>query len=197
MNANDVSLSVVRHARAVARGRCYGQSDVEVELSPCDAAARLRDANADWLQRVEVIWSSPWARTRLVAEVLGALIHRPVRVDARLSELHFGQWEGCDWDAIHRNDGARLAHWARDPMQHAPPGGERGVDLVARVSEWQRTVLGQRVLAVTHAGPIRALRALAQVDSPKDVSLDFERRVEHLVVERVVVTRRVPPRSES
>jgi alpha-ribazole phosphatase len=209
-----IALRVMRHARSVI-GCCYGQSDVPVELSAQAAAECVLASSGADLRSIDVIWASPWQRTLGVAQALGVLMQRPVRVDARLSELNFGKWECRDWEEIHRDDRSALMHWADDPMRRAPPGGECGFELVARVGEWLAEIEAQRdlaasVLAITHAGPIRALRALVAQhaahemrrscadgtaspeqpcghiwpDAPQALclQLDFEQPVEHLRV---------------
>ena len=72
--------------------------------------------------------------------------------------MDFGAWEGLRWDAIPRTE---LDAWAADLMHARPHGGETVAELAART----RAVLGdlargpRPVLAVTHAGVVKAARA--------------------------------------
>ena len=60
---------------------------------------------------------------------------RPIllRADARLQEIGQGEWEGLLGTEIEANDGERLATWRRRPTEAWAPGGERLVDVGARV----------------------------------------------------------------
>jgi alpha-ribazole phosphatase len=81
-------------------------------------------------------------------------------VDARLSELAFGEWEGRPYAELERD--AAFVRWMSDWREAAPPGGERLAELAARVLAWRADVIARSegLLALTHAGVIRALRAL-------------------------------------
>ena len=171
-----IPLIAIRHTPVIGgQGVCYGRSDLDVhprEVS--DAARRLRVAVPDW-----PIVSSPLTRARQLAEAtarafcievapargvpaspwpLAKARHsvREVRVDARLAELHFGQWESQPWSGIDR---AALDAWAADPAGFRMPDGERYLDLEARVAEALREH-AEPTLWFTHAGVIRALHHL-------------------------------------
>jgi alpha-ribazole phosphatase len=177
-------LWVVRHAPVSVRGICYGQSDVPTETDDAAAAeavlAQLEVSDARALER---IWTSPWRRTRGIAEALGARMGVEIDVDPRLSELSFGVWEGRSYAALEADDGARFAAWMSDWEHAAPPGGERVADLVARLDAWRRSLGSRRGIAITHAGPIRTLRALARGVGHSEV---VGEPVEPLHVERLV-----------
>jgi len=103
------------------------------------------------------VWASPALRCRMLAESLGV---GPVRIEPRLQELNFGEWQGRRWEEF--RDAASEA-WARDPWNERPPGGETGAQLWARVGELRAELLARdadRVVLVTHAGVIRAWRGL-------------------------------------
>ncbi len=156
------ALVVVRHAPVAVEGICYGQSEVPTAIDPESAAEAIR-AQLE-AARVEAgrVWSSPWARSRDAASALASRLGVPLAIDGRLSELSFGAWEGRAWSDM-EGDGA-FAAWMNDWRRAAPPGGESVDDLVSRVRGWRAEVRasGEAVVAVTHAGVIRALRADAR-----------------------------------
>lgn len=105
------------------------------------------------LQRV---LTSPLSRCRLPAGALSARLGVPLQVDPRLAELDFGDWENVDWDKVPR---ATLDRWAADPSSFAPPGGETGAALLARVTDMHADLLADATpcLVVSHGGPLRLL----------------------------------------
>jgi alpha-ribazole phosphatase len=117
-----------------------------------DAVARLG---------IGVVWSSPAVRCRVVAERVASTAQVPLRIDSRLHELNFGDWEGLGWDEVPRN---ALDRWVADPLGFAPPGGEAGQDLLARVSAVHAVIAGGRedCAIVAHGGPLKLLAALVR-----------------------------------
>jgi alpha-ribazole phosphatase len=97
-----------------------------------------------------------------LASELAACLDLPLRVDERLVELDFGEWEGQAWDHISRHDAARFKAWSRDWRVASPPGGECLNDIEMRVRGFLDALDSRPVLLITHAGVIRALRVLVQ-----------------------------------
>jgi alpha-ribazole phosphatase len=162
----EASLCVVRHAPVAVEGVCYGQSDVPVRVDAREAtdAILAQLVRLDHLPRIDRIWTSPWRRTRDIAALLAERLALPLTVDPRLSELSFGVWEGRPYRDLEISDGARFTRWMTRWRDEAAPGGERLADLLERIDAWHGDVrsTGGSALAVTHAGPIRALRAAAR-----------------------------------
>ncbi|MDQ1080729.1 histidine phosphatase family protein [Pseudoroseomonas cervicalis] len=142
--------ALLRHAPArVAPGLCYGRLDLEP--GPADLPA-LRAALAGFADAP--LFSSPARRCHVLAEALAQ--GRPIGFDDRLLELDFGAWEGRPWDDIPR---AALDAWAADPLGFAPPGGESGAALIARVRDFA-AALPPRALVIGHGGPLKLLADL-------------------------------------
>jgi alpha-ribazole phosphatase len=141
-------IALIRHPKlAIAAGICYGRHDLAI-ADPADVApivAQVRDVSG-------TVWTSPLRRCRIVADAI-----RPARVDARLIEMDFGAWDGMAWDAIPR---AALDEWAADPLGFAPPGGETGAALVARVTAFRDALPAGDHVVVSHGGPLKVLSAL-------------------------------------
>ncbi len=149
-------ILLVRHpAPDIAPGHCYGRLDVGLSAAGLLAAdgLRARLGAAGIAQRT----SSPARRCRTIDEA--------ATLDDRLQELDFGAWEGRPWDGIDR---AALDAWAADPLGFAPPGGEAGAALLARVTAFATDLLrrGQDAIVITHGGPLRLLPALLQGQTP-------------------------------
>jgi alpha-ribazole phosphatase len=152
-----MSLLLVRHpAPEIAPGICYGRLDVPARA---EGVAKLAaEVRAHGVARV---WTSPALRCRAVAERTGL----PSRAEPRLWELDFGDWEGRAWDDVPR---AALDAWAADPENFAPPGGESGAALLARVREvfFDLLAAGDDVAVVSHGGPLKLLAALLRGEAP-------------------------------
>ncbi len=153
-------IALVRHPPLLgAQGLCYGRTDFALANPDVDGA-RIQ-AKVETL-RTPRIYSSPAWRCRSVAEILAPDCH----IDPRLQELAFGLWEGRRWDELPREE---LDCWAADPFGFAPPAGESGAELVARVRGFAEEMLagaGDRIV-VTHGGPLKILVPLllgAEID---------------------------------
>lgn len=141
-----MQVFLIRHPRPrTEAGTCYGQLDVDCE-DPEPIAAALRPL----LPPATVVVSSPLRRAR----VLAAALDPDYALDARLGEIHFGDWEGRSWNDIDRS---ALDAWAADVLHFVPPGGESVAQLQARAIDFARSLHSPRVALVTHAGVIRSL----------------------------------------
>jgi alpha-ribazole phosphatase len=140
---------------------CYGALDVPADTTATRLAAQ---ALALELPKNAEIWVSPLQRCELLAQVLCGL--RPdfaCKIDARLAEMNFGEWEGVHWDNIPR---AALDAWTADFGNHRFGGAESANAVLARVAAAWRDVQARKhpgdVVWITHAGVIRAATLLAQ-----------------------------------
>ena len=149
-----MKVALVRHPRPlVPAGVCYGRLDVGGDEAGLPA---IMEQLCDFRGR---IWSSPARRCRIVARALEHAWGVRARFDARLQELDFGAWEGMAWDDVPR---AALDAWAADLMGFAPPGGESGAALAARVVAFYGDLVteAEDCVVVSHGGPLRVLQAL-------------------------------------
>ena len=154
-----VPVLMVRHARTEwnERGRIQGHTDIPLSEA---GRARLRAAHIP-LAYGEFAWqSSPLRRAVESAALLGAT---SLEVDARLMEMHWGDWEGETRPELRRRLGARMQRMEERGVDFRPSGGESPRELIHRLNEWLRDLCagGRGVIAVTHKGVIRAALALA------------------------------------
>src|SRR5205823_6648041 len=70
------------------------------------------------------VWTSPLRRCREVADELARLLKAVLRIDDRLAEIDFGEWEGRGWNEIERRDRVRYEAWLASWRDVGPPGGE-------------------------------------------------------------------------
>ena len=145
-------IALVRHPAVESGGRCYGRTDLPLAdpASAAALAARLAAYGG-------TVWTSPARRCRVVAEAIGLHV-----VDDRLQELNFGEWEGVAWDDVPR---PALDAWAAEPWGFAPPAGESGAELAARVTAFARALPPGDHVVITHGGPLKVLSAVLTGDA--------------------------------
>jgi alpha-ribazole phosphatase len=150
-----VTLYLVRHPRPrIPSGTCYGRLDAPLDAPASTAAQRIRThlppAFVTW-----PLWTSPARRCRDLA----AALHPAPRMDERLHEMDFGDWEGRSWNDI---GPAALDAWAANPLDFTPPGGESAHNVRARILAFVRDFKRDGVrdaVCITHAGVMRMLCA--------------------------------------
>lgn len=151
-----MTIVLIRHlAPLIEFGICYGRLDVAPDPATDGQAHALAAHPA--LSGVTQVWTSPSLRCRALAETIAAALAVPLTADARLRELDFGEWEGRRWDDVDR---ASLDRWAASPLTFAPPGGETGAALIARVAAFRDGLSDRNYAVVSHGGPLKVLAAL-------------------------------------
>ena len=162
-----MKLLLIRHARPLRSGVCYGQSDIACAPVP----QRLVWEGV----RPQRVVASDLGRCRELAVSIAAACDCPVEFDPNLREMNFGEWEGRSWDALAAEDGPRLERWMSDYLVESPPGGETYQALADRVCRALAAAegAGDDVAWVTHAGPIRVVLARL-LDLPPEASFRFD-----------------------
>ena len=151
-------IALIRHpAPLIEPGICYGRLDVAVAPNAEEQIGAIA-ASVD-LHGAVCVWSSPSRRCRGLADAIALALGVPLAIDPRLRELDFGTWEGRPWEVIARAD---LDRWAASPLTFAPPGGETGAALIARISAFHAGLrqAQQGCVVVSHGGPLKVLAAL-------------------------------------
>ncbi|MEX1827980.1 histidine phosphatase family protein [Luteibacter sp. CQ10] len=114
----------------------------------------------------EAIVSSSMARCARFAEELAAKRGLPLRIDPRLAEYHFGDWQGVPIETLAEEQGDALGRFWADPVANPPPGAETFEAFRRRLAdaldEIAVSARDRRVLVVTHGGAIRLLRCVAE-----------------------------------
>ena len=148
----------LRHAPiAGSDGRIHGHDDV-----PCRALeAAEKTALANSLPPGAVWIASHLSRTRDTAQAISG---RQPQIEEDLAEQDFGRWQGITWDQVRDRDGDAWRTFWEDPAAYPAPGGESFDETARRVAaavdRLTREHEGRDIVAVAHAGTIRA--AIAQ-----------------------------------
>jgi alpha-ribazole phosphatase len=160
-------LLLVRHGRTSynAEIRFMGQLDI-----PLDETGRAQvQAVARRLARepASAIYCSNLGRAHDTALAIQSAMdsHPPVRVDERLTEGHFGDWQGRRYEDLRVEDGENLRRWEADRLGVPPPKGEALADLGSRVQEIYEEICAshqdETVVIVAHGGSLQVLIVLA------------------------------------
>lgn len=158
-----LKIYLVRHGETSynADGNKYcGKTDVELTEIGAKQALSLRDLIKEI--PFQGVYSSPLKRAKITAET--AAPHYTVQLDARLTELDFGDWEGKTREEFIREDPSIWNNWNNDPTNNPAGGnGESAGELLARLSDFMQNLIETHdtgnVLVVAHNAVNRFLIA--------------------------------------
>jgi broad specificity phosphatase PhoE len=159
MRHQGCELILVRHGQTActSSGRFCGSHDPK--LSPVGERMAEYMSQHPSFENVDLMLSSPSNRTRATAQTIAAAAGVPFAVDERLREMSFGRWENLLPSEI--EDQLALEQWRQDPAFWNPPGGESGLEVMARTMNAVRDAVRSsgRVVLITHKAPIRLIVA--------------------------------------
>jgi broad specificity phosphatase PhoE len=154
-------IGLLRHAPTEwsEAGRIQGRTDIALsERGRAEAGAmRLPGAILGRAIGEFEFCSSPLARARETAAIL---FPTEFRVDRRLSEMDWGEWEGARLAELRNRQGEAMRENESRGLDFRPPQGESPREVQLRIGEFLRARL-RPCLAVTHKGVIRAALSLA------------------------------------
>jgi probable phosphoglycerate mutase len=162
-----VSLYFVRHGETDwnRAQRYQGRRDVPLNDTGRSQARRngrvLAEVLGGGAASLDYV-ASPLLRARETMELVRTELALPAaeyRTDDRLSEIHYGHWEGNLWSELPRIDPEGYAARQADPWNWQPTGGESYRMLSERIAPWLAEVSRDAVV-VAHGGVSRALRGL-------------------------------------
>ncbi|MBS1665559.1 MAG: alpha-ribazole phosphatase [Bacteroidetes bacterium] len=153
---NDIYL--IRHTTpAVAKGICYGQTDLDTTETFAAEAEVIRGVLPE-AGFFGSIYTSPLQRCSRLARYLFPA--HDLSLQPSLMELHCGQWEMRHWDDLPKEE---IDPWMADFVNIRVPGGESYIDLHDRVTRcWAEVVESaavQPAAVVAHGGVIRSILA--------------------------------------
>lgn len=160
MKRPTLRLFLARHGETPSNRemRYLGTLDEPLAPSGVEQADRL----ASWLAPVPLaaVYSSPLRRALDTGRRVAEARQVEVRLEPRLREQDFGEWEGMTRPEVLERDRDRLLGWEAD-LGLAPPGGESLASVQARVislvEDLAREHPGGWIALVSHVGPIKAL----------------------------------------
>ena len=161
--ADEFRVVLVRHGETDynLEGRWQGSgSDVPLNATGRLQAERLaEDLAARFGAELATIYSSDLTRALETAEILAERLRVPVVEAPALRELSHGAWEGRTQAEVEARWPAEYAAYLADPFRIGRGGGDSYADLERRVRPALERLAGlhggQRIVAVSHGGPIR------------------------------------------
>jgi len=155
-----LNLYLIRHPKPdVVAGTCYGSMDIDLESGWQQDAEQLSSWLFSRLSGSSKSYHSPLIRAASLARFL-----IPDSLESHsLSELDFGDWEGCLWSDIPKED---IDFWTQDIVHANPYNGESLKILNDRVMRWWEEViedfhglesLPSNMVIVAHSGVIKVL----------------------------------------
>ena len=173
-------LYCVRHGETDfnRQGRLQGRRDTVLNAHGRQQAAEcgvlLRDLFARDHRRPQDFKyvASPLKRARETMEIVRATLGlqpHDYKVDARLIEIAYGEWEGLTLQEIETQNASVLSARERDKWDFAPPGGESYRELADRIGKWYGSLTADSVVAA-HGGGVRALMAILNIVSEEQAT---------------------------
>jgi len=151
------TIDLIRHGMPEGGRRYRGWLDDPLSKSGWQQMSDALVGKSSW----DIIITSSLIRCADFAVDLGVKIERPVSTEARLREISFGEWEGRTASEIFAESPEAISNFWRDPMNHAPPGGEALEAFSQRINEaWQELITthqGKHILLISHGGVIRMI----------------------------------------
>ncbi|KQR77432.1 histidine phosphatase family protein [Rhizobium sp. Leaf341] len=173
-------IYMIRHGQTDwnAEIRLQGQKDIPLNATGRDQARGNGRALAARLGTAAGTFdyvASPLGRTRETMELLrGAMGLDPVayRIDERLKEVSFGDWEGFTLEELEASVPDRVAEREASKWDFIPPGDDaESYEILSwRIASWMKDVAVPTV-CVSHGGVIRSVFKLLGAMAPEEASM--------------------------
>ena len=157
------TLLLARHGRTALnqQGLIQGRSVVPLDKLGWAQARHLAEHIAALPNPPSQLWSSDLLRAEQTAGAVATRLKLEVRLDARLREQDFGDYEGHSLNELLTQNANFERAWTQDFSLLHPPGGESFADTAARMLDWYSEArprrAGEVVLAVSHGLSLTAL----------------------------------------
>ena len=176
---HDTSLNARGRAQAIGCGEILRAAFAQNDIDP---------SAPDYV-------ASPLARGRETMEGMRAALGLPppaYRLEPRLAEMAFGDWEGLTLAGVAMRDPEGFAARERDKWTFVPPNGESYRQLSVRVAEWHESLRRDSVVAA-HGGTARALMVHLGIEPPETAPrLSIEQGVVYLLAPGEMEVLRTP-----
>jgi alpha-ribazole phosphatase/probable phosphoglycerate mutase len=121
----------IRHGETDMAGRFCGRSDPVLNPAGVSQVNCLAEQAA--MLGIERIYSSDLRRASQTAMAVAQRIGVGAGYLTALREIHFGIWEGLNWQEIEEQFPDEAERWLREFPLHTAPGGESYAEFTARI----------------------------------------------------------------
>ncbi|MDD3718920.1 MAG: histidine phosphatase family protein [Actinomycetota bacterium] len=156
------TVYLLRHGETEyhAQHRLLGRLDIGLNEKGHGQASRVRDFFAGI--ELTAVYCSPLRRCQETARPVAEEHGLDVVTVQGLMEVDMGEWDGQIIADLFSQEGEQVGRWMRNPTSVRIPGGEDFGEVKRRVLEATREITsrhpgGDRVLVVSHGGPIRGI----------------------------------------
>lgn len=153
-------LYLVRHGQTTwnLESRTQGGKDSNLTDLGLKQAERL----GEYFRNVKLdeIYSSPLKRAHSTAKIIADIKGLECKLDPRLVEMNFGEWEGLTTAEIEQNYPENFKTWREEPHMAQIPKGETIEIAQRRMVEFVDTIMEsdkENILVVSHGTIIRLL----------------------------------------
>ncbi len=167
-------LLLIRHGETDWNNerRIQGHTDTSLNERGIGQAEKLA-ARLCSEEKIDALYSSPLARARLTAEIIGKKFGIEPILDDRLMEKHLGELEGMSFEEIEQMHPGVAQRWQESKEHFLLPGEESAQDLQKRVKDFLSELASHhndsRIVVVSHGGTINILISTL-------IELDINRR---------------------
>jgi phosphoserine phosphatase len=122
--------------------RFRGRAELNLtDTGIAQAEATARRIGAGW--RPEAVYASPLGRTLRTARIIAEPLRLPVQSMDALIDIDYGEWQGLTADEAKARWPAEAELWHRRPDLVQIPGGETLQDVLARIAQALRLIVGR------------------------------------------------------
>jgi broad specificity phosphatase PhoE len=164
-----MTIHLARHGQTAYNheGRFQGHLPVPLDDTGRSQAHALAEAAA--ALPLTSLWSSPLARARETADIVGARIGLEPREEPRLVETDCGDWTGRSFAEVQAEDPTGFAAYERSDPAFRYPGGESFAEqserVLAALADLRARTRELPALVVCHRGCIRLALAALRSDA--------------------------------
>lgn len=171
-----MKIYLIRHGQTDwnIQGKIQGSHDIPLNAVG-EEQARLVAHGMD-CRPVKKIFSSTLKRAVETARKIGERQNVDIYLMPGLIEVEFGDWEGMTWAEIKEKYPAEYERWDLNPVDVAPPGGETQMEVLKRVAETMKTIMGmtdqhEDIAIVTHGATMAYIVSYLMQGHPDEAEL--------------------------
>lgn len=162
MNKENRRIFLIRHGETEFNRLGVFRGRYEVDLNERGRKQAREIGKVVRGEGIGLLFTSPLARARETAEIIGRIIGVESRVDEAFNNISLGKWQGVPKNDIKRDYPDLWGLWISEPERLTIPGGETVEQVRQRSFEGLLRVIGEQQSdfgIVTHRSVVKTLAA--------------------------------------